>query len=97
MKLSTELSKIFEEELERDLTKEQEKKEFLSQESFESCGARSEAILKAAYDRVNKVLTNAIINHREKDHEEDHSKERAVNEVSMSTQDIEASARTWWN
>ena len=96
MKLSHELAKLFETELGKDLLKEVENDTYLPHEAFDSCEARAKALLNNAVDKVTKVLTLAIIEHREREHEETKTIERGIAEVQMSIEDIEVATRGWW-
>ncbi len=96
MKLSHELAKMFEEELEKTLSKEQEKKEYLPQEAFENCESRSLSLLHGAFKRVANTMTLAIIEHRETEHEEDYKTERAITEIQTTEADQKVARSFWW-
>jgi S-ribosylhomocysteine lyase LuxS involved in autoinducer biosynthesis len=96
MKLEHELAKLLESELGKDLIQEIENKNYLPQESFKDCGQRAEALLYGAFAKVTKVLTLAIIEHRENSHEEDRAIERAVIESQLNEEEKGISTYTWW-
>lgn len=95
-KLADYLSEAFNEDLTSELIKEVETKEYLSQESFDSCRARAKAILNKANNRVENILTLAIINHRETEHEETFEEEKTISTMQLKEEDIKESRGTWW-
>ncbi len=95
-KLAEYLSEVFKEELIKELKKEIDIKEYLSQESFDSCGSRSRALLDKAFNRVENILTMAIINHRESEHEEEFKEEKEITTMQLKEEDITTARGTWW-
>jgi hypothetical protein len=96
MKLEHELAKLFEGELGFDLIHEIETPAYLPQEAFDNCEQRALALLHGAFSKVTKVLTLAIIEHRENSHEEDRAIERKVIESQLDEEEKELSTRSWW-
>jgi hypothetical protein len=97
MKLAHEIGKAYEEELGKDLALEISDDKYLSDEAFKSARQRAIALLQPANDRVINILTRAIIEHRENDHEENREDEKFIVETQMSSEDIEMSTRIWWS
>lgn len=97
MKLAHEMAKAYEEELGKDLELEISEEAYLPDSSFKTARQRAIALAQSAYDRTINLLTRAIIEHREVEHGEDKTEEKAIVEVSMSTADVEVSVASWWN
>ena len=96
MKLDQELSRIFKEELGRDISREIEIDKYLPQEAFNNNEARAKALLNSAFDKVTKVLTLAIIEQRETSHDENRADERVVVESQLNEEEISVGTRGWW-
>ena len=96
MKLSHEISKAYEEELGKDLALEISDKAYLPDEAFKTARQRAIALLQSANDRVVNILTRAIIEHRENEHEESREDEKFIVEAQMSSADVELSVQSWW-
>lgn len=94
--LSETLGKIFTEEIQKTIDMEIINHEHLKQESFDSCGARSHAMMYNAVKRVEKILTMAIIEHREKNHEEERTEEKQIVSFGMDEEDLQISTQSWW-
>jgi hypothetical protein len=97
MKLAHQLGKVLEDELGKDLAQEIEQDNYLPDEAFKTARQRAIALLQSANDRVVNILTRAIIEHRENDHEENREDEKFIVETQMSAEDIEVGVRSWWH
>jgi hypothetical protein len=97
MKIQHELAKLLESELGKDLLKEVENDGYLPQEAFDNCEQRAEALLHSAISKVTKVLTLAIIEHRENSHEEDRTIERKVIELQLNEEETKVGMYKWWS
>ena len=97
MKLSHELGKIFESELDKVIRREIDEPEYMPQKDFENCEERARAMVNDAAEAVVKTLGLAICNHREGKHNEDHLSE--IDELSedLSADKVEIAARGWWD
>lgn len=96
MKLAHELAKVLEDELGKDLALEIAQESYLPDEAFKSSRQRAIALSQPAIDRVVNMLTRAIIEHREVEHNEDKDMEKAVVETQMSVEDIQVATQGWW-
>lgn len=96
MKLAHEIGKAYEEELGKDLALEIAEDNYLPDNAFKSARQRAIALLQPSNDRVVNILTRAIIEHRENEHEENREDEKFIVEAQMSVEDIEVSTQIWW-
>ena len=97
MKLAHEMAKVLEEVLGKEFEQEIAEASYLPDEAFKTARQRAIALLQPANDRVVNILTRAIIEHRESEHEEIREDEKFIVETQMSAEDIEVSVRGWWN
>ena len=97
MKLSHELGKIFESEIEAIIQKEIDDPDFLAQENYSTCESRARDMWDHVSMKIVRVLALAICTHREKDHGEDHKKEIEEISENLTPEEIEVSTRGWWN
>lgn len=97
MKLSHELGKILESEMETIIQKEIDDSDFLSQEDYSTCESRARDMWDHVSMKVVRILALAICIHREKDHGEDHKKEIEEISENLTPEEIEVSTRGWWN
>lgn len=96
MKLSHELGKIFEKEMDAVIEQEIKDVRFLHQEQFPNCESRAAAMVAIATTKVAKTLALSICSHREEKHEEDHSDEIARLKPQLSPDEIEVGTYGWW-
>lgn len=98
MKLSHELGKIFEEEMNAVIQREIDDPDYLPQSDFENCEERAAAIVKDACVSVIKTLAVGIATHRQSDkHKEDHQAEITELSISLSPERMEIGERGWWD
>ncbi|MCK5603487.1 hypothetical protein KAR91_16500 [Candidatus Pacearchaeota archaeon] len=96
MKESHELSKIFEEELNRVLAKEIAEKDYLPHEDFNNSLDRSEAIIEAATEVCKKILAVSIAKHRKDKHNEDTGHEIEKYSKDLEPEQLEITNYAWW-
>ena len=97
MKLSHELGKIFESEIQAIFEKEQNNPAYLPQELYPDAESRAEAILIAAIDNTKKVLALAIATHRIEEHDDKKFQDESDNlKNELSPEEIEVGTRGWW-
>ena len=97
MKLSHELAKIFEKEMDAVIDREINEPAFLAQEAFPDCESRAAAMLVAIVtSNVAKTLALAICSHRVEKHGEDHSGEITRLKSQLSPDEIKVGDRGWW-
>jgi hypothetical protein len=96
MKLSHELGKIFEKEMQAVIDAEINDPEYLPQEDFETCRQRAQAMVEIAAEVVVKTLALAIANHREAKHKEDHKSEIESVSIGLTSEQLEVGTRAWW-
>lgn len=97
MKLSHELAKIFEREIEIVINKEIAEPDFLKSEEFKTSEDRARAGVGIAMEAVVKALALADATHREVKHDENTMDEQATLMASMADADVEVSVRGWWS
>lgn len=85
------------EDLREVFKKEANEPAFLPQEIFENSGERAEAALKIATRRAHRVLTLAILKHREKEHGENNLDQQIATMQNMTEEEINlAVTHSWW-
>ena len=97
MKLSHELGKIFESEMDKVIQKERENPDFLPHKYFETCEGRAFVGVAMATPKVVKMLALAICSHREIEHNENHKEEIKRLNMALSSEEVEASIKSWWS
>ena len=97
MKLAHEMAKVLEDVLGKEFEQEIAETSYLPDEAFKTARQRAIALLQPANDRVVNILTRAIIEHRENEHEEDREDEKFIVETQMSVEDIGLSVKGWWS
>ena len=96
MKLSHELAKIFEKEMDAVIEQEIDEPAFLAQEAFADCESRAMIMMAIATRKVVKTLGLAICSHREEKHGEDHSEEIESLKEHLSVDEREVGTDAWW-
>lgn len=96
MKLSHELGKIFEREMDVVIQQEIDDPAFLAQEAFADCESRAMIMMAIATRKVVKTLGLAICSHREEKHEEDHAEEIERLKEQLSVDELEVGTDGWW-
>ncbi len=96
MKLSHELGKIFEKEMDAVIQQEIDEPAFLAQEAFADCESRAIVMMAIATRQVVKTLALSICSHRAEKHGEDHSDDTARLKPQLSPDEIEVGDRGWW-
>ena len=96
MKLSHELGKIFEKEMDAVIQREINDPTYLPQEGFSDCEGRAQVMMAFAKRKVVKTLALAICSHRVEKHGEDHSEEITRLKSQLSSDEIEVGDRGWW-
>ena len=98
MKLSHELGKIFESEMDAVIQKEIDNPDYLPQSDFDSCEERAAAMAKDASVAVIKTLALCIIKHREGEkHGEDYLDEKNRLSESVTNDQLQVSIMSFWN
>ena len=97
MKLSHELGKIFEKEMDAVIQKEIDDSEYLPQSDFESCEERATAMTKDATVAVIKTLGMSICTHRMDEHSEDHQEESDRLASEIDNDQLVVGTRGWWS
>ena len=97
MKLSHELGKIFEAEMDAVIQKEIDDPDYLPQGDFETCEERASAMAKDACVALIKTLALSIGTHRNDKHDEDHNAEIEELSISLSSEQIKVGTRGWWS
>jgi len=96
MKLSHELAKIFETEIEKVIEKEINEPDFMPQKVFNSCKERSAGMLQVAMLPVINTFALAIAKHRKEKHGEDMSKEMEALSLDLTDEQQEIGIMGWW-
>ena len=96
MKLSHELAKIFEKEMDAVIQQEIDEPAFLAQEAFADCESRATVMMAIATRQVVKTLALSICSHRVEKHDEGHSREIARLKPQLSKDEIEVGTYGWW-
>ena len=96
MKLSHELGKIFEREMDAVLQNEIDEPAYLPQETFVDCESRATVMMAIATRQVIKTLALSICSHRAEKHGEDHSRETTRLKPQLSPDEIEVGTDGWW-
>ena len=96
MKLSHELAKIFEAEMDAVIQKEIDEPDYLPQSDFETCEERAAAMVKDACVAVIKTVAISIGKHRESEHDEDHEAELKVLAEEVTKEQLQVGVMGWW-
>lgn len=101
MKLSHELSKIFEKEMEKVIQREIDDPDYLPHSYFEDskipCTDRATNMILDAMSSVINTLAFAIAEHRKEHHKEDTTVEVGKLKEILTEEQIEISTRGWWS
>ncbi len=97
MKLSHELGKIFEKEMDAVIQQEINDPAYLPQEAFADCESRATVMMVIATRQVIKTLALSICSHRIEKHGEGHSEEITRLKPQLSPDEIEVGDRGWWS
>ncbi len=96
MKLSHELAKIFEEQMDIVIQREIDEPDYLPQSDFDSCEDRAVAMVQDAAYRVIKVLGISIAKHRKEHHNEDTDDEIKSLSVGVPDEQVSVALMGWW-
>ncbi len=96
MKLSHELAKIFEKEMDAVIQQEIEDPDYQPQHDYPNCESRAAAMVSIATIKVVKTLGLAICSHRAEKHDEDHIEEIKRLKPQLSADEIEVGTDGWW-
>ena len=97
MKLSKELARMVEEDLQDIFKNEIADDQFMPQADYNSCLERAEDMISAATNRATQVLALAIIKHREEKHKEDRKLEKEEIIELLHDEDVSVGLMSWWN
>ena len=98
MKLSHELGKIFESEMDAVIQKEIDDPNYLPQSDFDSCEERATAMVKDATVAVIKTLAISIAKHREgENHGENHTDELNGLVENVDNNQLQVGLMGWWS
>ena len=96
MKLSHELAKIFEKEMDELIQTEIDNSGFMPQEIFENCEIRAAAGIAIAIEKVKKIFALSICSHREMEHAENRDEEIDILKTTLTSEEVEIGTRGFW-
>lgn len=100
MKLSHELAKIFEEEIEKVIEKEINDPDYLPQSDFEGsktpCTDRADRMILDALPAIVNTLGLAVAKHRKEHHDENTTAEMETLSVDLTDEHQQVGLMGWW-
>lgn len=96
MKLSEELAKLFEAEIEKVIEKEINDPDYMPQKMFNTCKERSAGMIQVALVPIINTFALAIAKHRKESHREDTAAEMEALSLDLTDDQQEIGLMAWW-